>query len=386
MGEVATLQRGNDLPKSQRTHGSYPVIGSNGIVGYHSKAVACGPGVLVGRSGSVGKVTWVEQDYWPLNTALWVKDFHDNDPEFVYYLLDFIDLSKFAAGVSVPTLNRNLVHPVKVATPHLPEQRAIANVLRTVQEAIQTTEQVIEASRELKRSLMNHLFTYGPVPVDEAEQVPLKETEIGLVPEHWTVLRLRDVAKTTSGGTPSRKNSAYYGGSIPWVKSGELDDSMVTSTSETITEEGLANSSAKVFPPGILLVAMYGATAGKVGILGVQGATNQAVCAVIPNDQTSPEYLFYSLTSKREELLGERYGGAQPNLSQTVLRNFALPIPPILEQEQIVNALSSVDTKIRVEETRKASLDILFKALLHNLMTGKVRVDSLDLSLMEEMV
>ncbi len=308
--------------------------------------------------------------------------------KYLFYCLGFHKnrFEEQSSGSTFKSINKGVLKNFLTPLPSLPQQKAIAHVLSTIRKAIESTEQVIEASRELKRSLMNHLFTYGPVPVDEAEQVPLKETEIGAVPEHWKVLRLRDMAKTTSGGTPSRKNSAYYGGSIPWVKSGELADSMVTSTSETITEEGLANSSAKVFPPGILLVAMYGATAGKVGILGVQGATNQAVCAVIPNDQTSPEYLFYSLTSKREELLGERYGGAQPNLSQTVLRNFALPIPPILEQEQIVNALSSVDTKIRVEETRKASLDILFKTLLHNLMTGKVRVDSFDLFTVEEMV
>jgi type I restriction enzyme, S subunit len=87
LGDLITLQRGNDLPKSQRSDGPFPVVGSNGIVGYHSEFIAKGPGVLVGRSGSVGKVTWVEGDYWPLNTSLWIKDFHGNDPLFIYFLL-----------------------------------------------------------------------------------------------------------------------------------------------------------------------------------------------------------------------------------------------------------------------------------------------------------
>src|SRR5438132_13489894 len=98
--EIATLQRGNDLPVNHRKQGSYPVVGSNGIVGYHSDFIVKGPGVLVGRSGSVGKVTWIENDYWPLNTTLWVKDFHRNDPHLIYYLLRYIDLGYFTGRVS----------------------------------------------------------------------------------------------------------------------------------------------------------------------------------------------------------------------------------------------------------------------------------------------
>jgi type I restriction enzyme S subunit len=156
LGDVATLQRGIDLPRSQRKDGPHPVVGSNGVVGYHSEFRAQGPGVFVGRSGSVGKVTWIEEDYWPLNTTLWVKDFHGNDPSFVYYLLSQIDFSRYTAGVSVPTLNRNLVHPIEVTLPPVPEQTAIASILRAVQRDRTATEKVIAATRDLKRSLMRY--------------------------------------------------------------------------------------------------------------------------------------------------------------------------------------------------------------------------------------
>src|SRR6266545_2266851 len=99
LGEVATLQRGNDLPLSQRKTGPFPVLGSNGVTGFHGEAIAKGPGVVVGRSGSVGAVSWVETDYWPLNTALWVKNFHGNEPNFVYYFLKSLNLSFAATGV-----------------------------------------------------------------------------------------------------------------------------------------------------------------------------------------------------------------------------------------------------------------------------------------------
>ena len=112
------------------------------------------------------------------NTALWVKDFHGNDREFVFYLLSSLDLSFATSGVSVPTLNRNVVHPLRVVVPPLPEQRAIAHMLRTVQRAKEATENVIAATRQLKQSLMRHLFTYGPVPVDHADQIEVKVSEL----------------------------------------------------------------------------------------------------------------------------------------------------------------------------------------------------------------
>jgi len=145
LGDVLTLQRGNDLPVSERRNGDYPVIGANGIVGTHDTAISQGPGVTVGRSGSVGEVTWVQSPFWPLNTALWVKDFHGNDPLFVYYLLCSLPLKDYAAGVSVPTLNRNLLHPLPVLLPPLDEQQRIAHILSTIQHFKETNEAVVRA-------------------------------------------------------------------------------------------------------------------------------------------------------------------------------------------------------------------------------------------------
>jgi type I restriction enzyme S subunit len=221
---------------------------------------------------------------------------------------------------------------------------------------------------------MKYLFTYGPVPTDKADQVPLKETEIGEIPEDWMSLRIGEFAETTSGGTPSRERQDYYQGDIPWVKSGELGDSHIVITEETITDKALVNSNAKIFPIGTLLLAMYGATAGKVGILEIEAATNQAVCAIFPNEKALSTYLFYSLMYRREELLGERYGGAQPNVSQRVIRLFKLPIPPIDIQTVIYLSLNNIDNKLSAETRRKSALKALFNSLLHYLMTGKLRV------------
>ena len=158
-GQVATLQRGKDLPKRHRRSGRVPVVGSNGVAGFHSKAIARAPGVCVGRSGSVGKVTRIIEDYWPLNTVLWVKDFHGNDPLFVYYFLSRFDFSPYVSGVSVPTLNRNLVHPLRVAVPPLSEQREIARILQAVDRKIDAEDARRQALEDLFRSLLHHLMT-----------------------------------------------------------------------------------------------------------------------------------------------------------------------------------------------------------------------------------
>lgn len=164
LGNVATLQRGFDLPLSDRIPGPVPVIGSSGLVGSHAAAACKGPGVLVGRSGSVGQVVWIEQDYWPLNTTLWVKDFHGNDPAFVYFLLLNFDFSRFVSGVSVPTLNRNLVHPIPVVVPPLADQRAIAGALRAVERAKLAAKQRETALDGLFGALLEELLS-GRLPV-----------------------------------------------------------------------------------------------------------------------------------------------------------------------------------------------------------------------------
>ncbi|MFN8473709.1 MAG: restriction endonuclease subunit S [Anaerolineae bacterium] len=165
------------------------------------------------------------------------------------------------------------------------------------------------------------------------------------------IFPLAEIADTTSGGTPRRQISEYFGGSIPWIKSGELNDGLIHGAEEHITEDGLQNSSAKVFPKGTLLVALYGATVGKTGILDIDAATNQAVCAITPktNKVTKP-FLFWFLRYKRPEFLATSFGGAQPNISQTVLRNTLLPVPDIGLQYVISSFLEQVE-RIQNHET-----------------------------------
>lgn len=158
----------------------------------------------------------------------------------------------------------------------------------------------------------------------------------------WPLIKIGDFCMTASGGTPKSSVREYYeNGTINWLKSGEVANGYIYSTESKITEAGLDNSSAKLFPINTVLVAMYGATAGQVGLLKVPSTTNQAICGIYPNDRINPEFLYELLRSKRDYFLSVSTGGAQPNISQTIIKNFAVPLPPLSVQEEIVAEIKS---------------------------------------------
>lgn len=200
------------------------------------------------------------------------------------------------------------------------------------------------------------------------------------IPDGWTARRLASFADTATGGTPSREMASFFGSDCPWVKSGELGDQTITRTEEGISNLGLQNSNAKVFPAGTLLMALYGATTGKVGLLGIQAATNQAVCAIFPDAKVArSDFLFYLLMHERPSLLQSRYGGAQPNISQTIVRNLVLPVPPLSEQRAIAHVLRTVQQAKEATEKVIAATRQLKASMMRHLFTyGPVPVADAD--------
>jgi type I restriction enzyme, S subunit len=179
------------------------------------------------------------------------------------------------------------------------------------------------------------------------------------IPQGWVFERLGDVFYTTSGGTPSRKVPSYFKGNIPWVKSGELDKGLITQTEEYISEDAVKNSCAKIFPKGTLLIALYGATIGKLAFLGIDAATNQAVCGIFKSEIVDLNFLYHQLFFYRRDLIKKGAGGAQPNISQTILQNLEIHIPPLAEQHRIVAKIeelfSSLDKGIENLKTAQAA-------------------------------
>lgn len=196
------------------------------------------------------------------------------------------------------------------------------------------------------------------------------------LPLNWCKCNLKEIFSTASGGTPSRKEASYYNGQIPWLKSGELNDNIIKKAEEFITKEGLDNSSAKIFPKGSILLALYGATVGKIGKLDFESATNQAICCIYPSKFFNMNLLFYYLLFKKKFLINQGKGGAQPNISQDIVKNLELFLPPLDEQKRIVEKIeelfSDIDNGIKDLKTAQAQIKQYRQSVLKSAFEGKL--------------
>lgn len=182
-------------------------------------------------------------------------------------------------------------------------------------------------------------------------------------PKSWRFLKISSFAVTSSGGTPDRKKSEFYKGSIHWVKSAELNDCRIYNTEEMISDVALKSSSTKVFPKNTVLVAMYGANIGKLGILKVEASTNQAICGIIPNEDVNYLYLYYYLKSIRQNLINKGVGGAQNNINQGVIRNLIIPVPPLEQQIKIASILEKAEKAIQKRKEADELVDKYFQSV-----------------------
>lgn len=347
--------------------------------------------VLIGTRVGVGKAVVTPFDVAVNQDITVFVPNPDVIPEFLTLLLKVPSLQRWFSenkrGTTIKGVPRNDVLGLRLPLPTLPEQQAIAHVLRIVQKAIEGTGQVIEATRELKRSLMNHLFTYGPVPVDEAERVPLKETEIGPMPEHWELVTLGETARIERGkfAHRPRNDPLFYGGEIPFIQTGDVAKAQgrIATYAQTLNERGLSVS--RIFPKGTIVLTIA-ANIGHTGILTFDSAFPDSLVGITPQASMNVAFLEYYLRTQREEMDRLAPRGTQKNINIQFLKPWPIVKPPATEQAEIVRILATVDTKIAAEQTRKRTLAILFRTLLHNLMTGKVRVNDLDISTVEEMI
>ncbi|WP_251701953.1 restriction endonuclease subunit S [Metapseudomonas boanensis] len=193
------------------------------------------------------------------------------------------------------------------------------------------------------------------------------------LPKGWVEVTLGDIADWGSGGTPSRSESSYYGGTIPWIKSGELDTRYVTTTEEFITEAALNGSSAKIFPAGSVAIAMYGATIGKTAILGVDAATNQACAVGAPiRGITDKEFLYRLLQNEKDAFIEKGKGGAQPNISQAVIKAHFIGLPPLAEQTRVVQKLDELLAHVDTLKVRIDAIPALLKRFRQSVLAAAV--------------
>ena len=290
-------------------------------------------------------------------------------------------------------INLDFVKNYPMPLPPLSEQRRlvarIESLFAKLDAAREKVQSVLDSHETRKAALLHAAFTgkltakwrkEHQTELRESKQFPSKlksaPNHVDALAGKWALVRLGDVITWSSGGTPSRKHPEYYSGDIPWVKTGELNNTYIYDTSEKITKEAIAQSSAKVLPVNTVLLAMYGATIGKVGILGVEAATNQACACGICSEWVDYRFLFYYLQSQKSSFICSGKGGAQPNISQTIIKQYEFPLPSLPEQQEIVRILGRLlarEQRARqaAEETL-AAIDRMKQAILARAFRGEL--------------
>lgn len=303
------------------------------------------------------------------------------DPEFMMFWLIFgfyVERIYFGLGnkTTIPNLSQSRLKILPLPVPNPKEQKRIARILTTVQSGIEIQERIVETTTELKWALLQILFTEGP------NEEPQKQTEIGPIPKSWDAKPLGEIGiKFRSGGTPSTKNTEYWGGDIPWTTSKRLTDTIYLNQGErNITRLGLKDSSTSLIPKNNLLVSTR-VTVGKAAVNTIDMAISQDLTGILlDNSKYNSEFLAYQMKTSRIQRLCDsiKRGATIKGITRDDLKQIEFAIPTLEVQTQISGYLLNLDKKIEKASTKKRLLEALFNSMLYSLMTGQVRVNNTE--------
>ncbi|MEE9174786.1 MAG: restriction endonuclease subunit S [Thermodesulfobacteriota bacterium] len=315
--------------------------------------------VLMSFKLSIGKVGIAGRDLYTNEAiaGLIIKDHKIVDSKFLFYIIPTMNFQKYGQGAAKGNcLNKKILETLKIPLPPLPTQHRIVEILEKADAVRRKRRLADEKTSWILQAAFVKMF--GDPMRNEME---------------WEVKRLCDVCDTTSGGTPRRNVKEYYNGGTPWVKSGEVNNRYIYDTEEKISDAGLKNSSAKLFKINTVLVAMYGATAGKVALLKINATTNQAICGITPNKELIHyHYLHHCLESLSSRLISQTVGSGQPNLSQKIIRNLKIPIPPIELQQKFANLVEKVEAVRERQTQSREHIEETYQALMQKAFRGKL--------------
>ncbi len=404
LGDVIELKRGYDLPKQARRAGKTPIISSSGATGFHAEAKVTAPGVVTGRYGTLGEVFYVAEDFWPLNTTLYVKDFKGNDPRFISYFLRGLDFFAYSDKAAVPGLNRNHLHAAPVLVPtDVAEQRAIAHVLGALDDKIELNRRMSETLEAMARALFKSWFVdFDPVrarmggrapglPAPLADLFPsrLVDSELGEVPEGWEVTCVGDICRRVSMGPfgSDIKTDNFVDAGVPVIRGANLKDGFIDDEFVFLTE-AKANQlkNANAFPGDIVIT--HRGTLGQVGLIPENSRFRRYVVSqsqmllTIAQERCSPRYVYMYLrspTGQHALLANTSQTGvpaiARPTSSVNAIR---LTTPPASVLEAFGRAVEPLYRRQAGAVFNSRTLGAVRDALLPKLVSGELRVRNAD--------
>lgn len=284
-------------------------------------------------------------------------------------------LSLSSSGGTRKALTKEMIENFELTIPAIAEQRAIASILSALDDKIELNLEINKTLEEMAMAIYKEWFVdFGPFRDGE-----FVESELGPIPKGWEVKRIGAIYSTTSGGTPSRSRPDFYiDGTINWLKSKELNNSFIIDSEEKITELALKNSSAKLLPKHTVLVAMYGATVGEVGITSLEAACNQAVCGISGTEFAGYPYVFLYLKSKKSDIINQAVGSAQQNISQILIKQLPILLPDHKTNLSFNQIVGGTFNLIESNIVENASLKETRDYLLPKLVSGEIRVNEVE--------
>ena len=363
LGEFVTLKRGYDLPQQKRKNGEIPIFSSSGVTGTHNEAMVEAPGVITGRYGTIGEVFFAETSFWPLNTTLYVENFHENDEKFVYYFLKTLEWKKFASASAVPGINRNTVHKEIVRFPDFETQQKIASVLSTIDKKIAVNKAINDNLEQQAATYFQELFINNANPM-------------------WQISTISDLGTVVGGSTPSKTKPEYYtNNGIAWITPKDLSinkSKFISHGENDITELGLKNSSATVMPKGTVLFSSR-APIGYIAIASNEVTTNQGFKSVVPYLEIGTAFVYFFLKHSLPVIESAASGSTFKEISGSAMKNIPAIIPDRSTLDQFNSFCAPIFAQQKILEDQNYSLAMLRDSLLPKLMSGAIDIASIQL-------
>jgi len=387
LGEILSLEYGDNLPSDSREDGNIPVYGSNGQVDTHTEATVDRPGIVLGRKGSIGEIEFSNKPFWPIDTTYYItKKETSQNLRFLYYLLQNIQLERLNAASAIPGLNRNDTYRLNAIVPPLPEQRKIATVLYTVDQAIEKIGEIIEQTKTVEEGLMQDLFRKG---IGEHKTKELRR--IGQVPEYWDVVKLGDVCEKITDGTHKSPPTIEEG--YPYITSQNVRNwGFDLSDLKYISGEDHNRITSRCNPgEGDVLYVKDGANTGNVNVntLDFEFSLLSSVALIKPNrNRVKPWFLKYLLSwpKFRDLVLSQMSGTGIRRLTISKLEKTDVLLPPMEEQEQIIDVLNEYYTYRQNQKENKVHFQRLKRGLMQDLLSGKVRTHDKDIEVVNDVI